>query len=244
MEKQQQELALNDSLPPGISGYLRLIDKASSNPDIDVTKLEKLLEMQERILARGAETSFNASFSELQSSLPVITEKGEIKVNGQVRSKYALFEDINDQIKPILKEHGFAIMFKTSSQKNEITVTGILTHRDGHRESTDLTLEADTSGSKNSVQSIGSSVKYAKRYVLCALLNITTRDDKDDDGALGGNIQRVSEDQIANLKALAEEVKADMPKFCAYFKVDKIENLPASLYQSAVKAFEKKRRAA
>jgi hypothetical protein len=37
----------------------------------------------------------------------------------------------------------------------------------------------DTSGSKTSVQGIGSTVSYGKRYTLCALLNISTGDDTD-----------------------------------------------------------------
>ena len=57
------------------------------------------------------------------------------------------------------------------------------------------------------------------------------------------NSQIAVESQVADLTALAEEVGADLKKFCQYYKIDKLENLPASSYASAVKAFQKKRRA-
>jgi len=234
----QREIAL----PPDLAMYAKVISDAAANPAVDVEKLERLLNMQERILSKKAEIAFNAAFAEMQSEMPEVTQNGEIKVNGQVRSKYAKFEDINEAVKPVLRSHGFAITFKTKTKKDSVTVTGILMHKDGHRETTDMMLEADTSGSKNGVQSIGSSVSYAKRYVLSALLNITTRGE-DDNGARGAK-QFITEAQVADLQALAQEVKADLPAFLKYMRIDKIENLPASMYSNAVKALEKKRKAA
>jgi hypothetical protein len=47
-----------------------------------------------------------------------------------------------------------------------------------------MELPFDNSGSKNTVQAIGSSVSYGKRYVLCMLLNISTGgEDNDGNGA-------------------------------------------------------------
>lgn len=229
-------------LPRDLAMYARVISEAAANPNVDVEKLERLLAMQERVLSKQAEISFNSAFAEMQSEMPEITERGDIRVNGQSRSRYAKFEDINEAVKPVLQKHGFAITFKTQTDKNAVTVTGILMHKDGHRETTDMMLEADTSGSKNGVQSIGSSVSYAKRYVLSALLNITTRGE-DDNGSRGA-AQFITENQVADLKALAEEVKADLPAFLKYMRVSNVESLPASMYANAVKALEKKRKAA
>jgi hypothetical protein len=229
-------------LPTEMLAYAQIIERAAANPEVDVNKLEKLLDMQERVLRRGAEIAFNVAFAEMQSQLPVIQQNGAIVVNGQVRSKYALFEDINEAVKPILKKHGFALTFKTETTKGEAKVTGILMHNEGHREETDITLDADTSGSKNGVQSIGSSISYGKRYCLCALLNITSRGE-DDDGLAAG-VNRITDKQAADLQALAEEVKANIPAFCSYFKIKKLAELPAAKYQDAIKALEKKRKAA
>lgn len=163
------------------SAVLAVIERAALNKDVDITKLEKLLDMQERILAKSAEMAFNSAMAQMQAELPVITERGEIKVNGVLRSRYARFEDINEAVKPILQRHGFAISFRTDTTKDTVKVTGILTHREGHATQTDMTLPVDLSGQKNAVQAIGSSVSYGKRYVMEALLNITSKG-LDDDG--------------------------------------------------------------
>lgn len=228
------------------NNMLAVIERASANPAVDTEKMRALLDMQKEIVRYKAEMAFNADFALMQSALPVIAKSGEIKVNNVVRSKYALFEEMNEIVKPILKEHGFAILFKTNSKKGEVTVSGTLMHREGHRETTELTLEADTSGSKNSVQSIGSSLQYAKRYIMASLLNLTTGGE-DDDGARAAT-QFIDDGQAATLIALIEEVgkdkRHDTEVFCKYFKIEKVSSLPANQFTNAVKALEKKRKVA
>lgn len=163
------------------SSLLAVIAQAAQNPAVDVDKMERLLEMQERVYARQAKTAFDAALAELQPDLPVISERGKILNNrGETQSTYAYWEDVNEGIRPLLAEKGFALSFKTGRRGDLVTVTGILSHRDGHREETTLDLPSDGSGSKNAVQAIGSSIAYAKRYTAYSLLNITTKGEDDD----------------------------------------------------------------
>lgn len=227
--------------------FMNVIEKASANPEFDADKLEKLLAMYERIMARNAEMSFNSAFAEMQSEMPVITERGEIKGNdGKVRSTFAFFEDINDAIKPILQKHGFAVMFKTKTLKDSASVIPILMHKDGHREVGEpVELGADTSGSKNSVQSVGSSVSYAKRYGLLALLNITTRGE-DDDGIAGG-AKLIDENQQANIQALLDETKYPKEKLLKWVsskvkrQLTALSLIPESQYADVIAGLQKKR---
>jgi len=178
--KQAQAVAVREAAAmPETAAIIQVIERAASNKDVDIEKLQKLLDMQERIMAKNAEMAFNTAMAEMQAELPVITERGEIRVGGILRSKYARFEDINEAVKPILQKHGFAMTFKTDTT-TVVKVFGILSHRAGHREQTDMVLPIDVSGSKNSVQAIGSSVSYGKRYVMEALLNLTSRGEDDD----------------------------------------------------------------
>lgn len=199
---------------PAVAGetgaVLAMIERVATNPDADMDKLERLLDMQERILNRNAQQAFGAAMAEMQSEIPTIEKSGAIVVNGQERSRYARFEDIMRVVKPVMQRHGFAVTFRTQTGDGQVKVTGVLMHRDGHREETDMTLPLDNSGSKNTVQAIGSSTAYGKRYVLCALLNIATGDE-DDDG------------QMADLGELAEaiqniEVCETMEALAATFK--------------------------
>lgn len=211
------------------AAVLTVIERAASNKDVDIEKLERLLAMQERILARNAESAFNSAMAQMQSELPTVTQRGQIVVNGQVRSLYAKFEDINEAVKPILQKHGFAVSFKTDTSGGTVKVTGVLTHREGHREQTEMLLPVDVSGSKNPVQAVGSSVSYGKRYVLEALLNLTSRG-QDDDGrtattnpdpegkkaleacgslsALQEAWKKLSKEQRKTLQAVKDECKA------------------------------------
>lgn len=188
---------------PVDSSILAVISRAATDPTCDIDKLERLMAMHERMQARDAEAEFNAAMAAMQSDIPSIAERGAIVVNGQKRSDYATFEDINDVIKPIMQTHGFAITFKVENTPGGLTVTGILMHRAGHRESTTMLLPLDTSGSKNAVQAVGSSTSYGKRYVMSALLNLTTRGE-DDDGHAAVPTANVTTVQAAGINALLE----------------------------------------
>jgi hypothetical protein len=168
-----------------VAAVMQMIERAAANPQVDVVKLEKLLDMQERIFEKNAEIAFNGAMAEMQAELPVVRENGVIEIPGRKATRYAKFEDINEVVKPVLQRHGFAVSFRINSENNKVRVTGILAHRAGHREETSMELPVDTSGSKNPVQAVGSSVSYGKRYVMEALLNLTSRG-QDDDGKRGG----------------------------------------------------------
>lgn len=164
------------------ASLMEVINRAATDPNVDVDKMERLLGMYERISERNARVAFHSALAEMQPKLPVITERGEIRHDKKLISKYALWEDINEAIRPTLQAHGFALSFRVGrNDQNGVTITAILSHREGHSEETTLTLETDKSGSKNAVQAVGSSIHYGQRYAAIALLNITTCG-MDDDG--------------------------------------------------------------
>jgi hypothetical protein len=226
------------------NSLLAVISRAAADPKTDVDKLERLLGMAERIEARHAKAAYFAALAEMQDELPIIAERGEIKIGGDNKpgQKYALWEDINKAIKPIMKAHGFAISFRTGLVENKITVTGVLSHRGGHSEETTIHLPSDTSGSKNAVQAVGSSTSYGKRYVTAALLNLTSGDERDDDGHTAGGNGPISEDQVQKIRDLIAKTKADPEAFCKYFKIEAVPDLRAKDFDRAVAALNLKDR--
>jgi hypothetical protein len=179
---------------------------------------------------------FHRRLSRLQASLPVIAERGEIiGRDGKVQGTYALWEDINEALRPLLSRHGFALTYRTGNQDRHIVVTCVLSHNDGHSEQTSLALPADLTGGKNAVQAIGSLTSYGKRYTACALLNITTRGE-DDDGASAGLGPSVTAEDVAMLRELIREANAEEAKLLALLKVDSLEALPATKLDTAVQA--------
>ncbi|MBB3140319.1 ERF family protein [Halomonas organivorans] len=178
------------------TAIIQVIERAALNPEVDIDKMERLLQMQERVLDRQALMAYSAAMAAMQTELPSIAERGKTN-NGH----YATLEDIVDTVRPIMKKHGFAVSFRIQTQESGIQVTGVLMHQDGHREETSMLLPADTSGSKNAVQAFGSSTSYGKRYVLCALLNITTRG-QDDNGHTAAPVKLVTPFQAGQIRQL------------------------------------------
>lgn len=197
-----------------VSPMFAMIERAARDPSVDIDKLERLMQMKERADAQTARAAFDAAMADMQPELPAIGERG----NAAGRYTYALWEDINTAIKPILTRHGFALTFRTDFTSG-IAVTGVLSHRAGHREETSITLPADPSGNKNAVQAVASSVSYGKRYTAGALLNLTSHGEDDD--AYSAHVQPDNKalDWIATADAIADlaEYKTRKAEVCAAY---------------------------
>lgn len=169
----------DDALPSTVvstdASLLAVISRAASDPACDIDKMERLMLMHERAEARRAAAEFATDLAAMQTELPSVGERGD----AAGRYRFALWEDINAAVKPILSKYGFALTFRTDFADG-IAVTGVLTHRSGHREQTTIKLPADASGNKNAVQAVASSVSYGKRYTAGALLNLTSHGEDDD----------------------------------------------------------------
>ncbi|MFG0381068.1 ERF family protein [Pseudomonas sp. zbq_18] len=163
------------------STILAVIGRAATDPNCDIDKMERLGALYERLKAGQAQQAYTDALANLQQELPVIRERGAItNKNGDVQSTYALWEDVNEAIKPVLARHGFSLSFRIPRNEKGIEVEAVLSHRYGHSERTSILLPADTTGSKNAVQAVASSVAYGKRYTAFALVNITTTGEDDD----------------------------------------------------------------
>lgn len=190
--------------PSESEAMLQIIQRASIDPSCDIEKLERLVSLKERMDAKNAQTEFNASMAAMQCDIPSIAERGE----GHNRKTYATLEDINDVIKPIMQRYGFAMSFRVEHKAEGVSVTGVLMHRAGHREETTMLLPTDTSGGKNAVQAVASSVSYGKRYVMCAMLNISTRE-MDDDGYAAAPVATITEVQAKAIRELLAKCKPE-----------------------------------
>lgn len=219
---------------------ISMIERAAMNPSVDIDKMERLLTMKERIEAKAAETAFNTALAEMGPKLPIVEEHGQITNNaGKVQSTYAKWEDINEAIKPVLAEHGFALRFRSGiNADGRPSVTGVLSHSGGHTDETTIFLPVDSSGSKNSVQAIGSSTSYGQRYTAKLLLNLTSRG-SDDDGK-GAGVGAAAQRFVADINAcedLAELRKWKATHYDGASKVLSAEDLRevVSLYNRRVK---------
>lgn len=171
----ERELVTQDQ--PAAVDVALMFERLARDPNVDVVKLERLIEMQERILAYNAKAEYYTAFAAMQGDLPTVEEKGSTN-NGM----YALHEDIVEAVRPVLQKHGFMLTHRTHfPDATTVRVVGILAHKGGHAEETEFLSKADTSGNKNAIQALGSAQSYGQRYTSRALLNIASRV-ADDDG--------------------------------------------------------------
>jgi hypothetical protein len=213
-----------------LEGILR----AASDPGIDAAKLNGLLDAQERILAYHAKQSFNTDFALMQAEIPPIPKKGAIKISGRKDQPYERLEDIQDITKPVLKKYGFSMSYRTGFEGDNVLVTSILRHKNGHTEETTILLPRDPSGSKNNVQGVGSSVSYGMRYTIKAILGLTI-EGADDDG--NGGVDKARYISPSHKQALinalggpGEKVKA----FCEKYDLADIGELGADQFDKAM----------
>ena len=231
------KLVTHPPAPAEANSLIQMIERVLlQNPSIET--IERLLSMQQAVVADQKKTRYLAGLSRLQAKLPAVARKG----TGHNQKKYARFEDLVETIKEPMAEDHFSLTFRIDQREGLIEVTGILGHEDGHQEATRLALPADTSGNKNAVQAWGSSISYAKRYVAMTLLGIAT-EDEDDDGKAAGAADLITDVQAGKIKSLIVEAGADTERFAAYMKVERIEDIPAARFAHAVGMLNKKRNA-
>lgn len=197
--------------------------------------VEKLMTLQERWETGQARKAFDRAIAAAKAKITPIQRNA----TGHNSKKYADFAAIAQVVDPILSEHGLSYRFRTA-QGERISVTCILSHEDGHSEETTLTGPPDASGSKNAIQAIGSTLTYLQRYSLVQMLGLAAA--ADDDGKAAANGSSISDDQVTELRDLMEAVDADKPRFLKFFKIEKIEDLPAKRYQEAVTMLNAKAR--
>lgn len=200
----------------------------------DLTVLEKLMDLQERHEKNQGRRAFDAAVADAKSEIPVI-----IKNRQGHNSKYADLGAFAAAVNPVLAKHGLSYRFRSAQEGAAIRVTCVLSHRDGHTEETTLSGAADTTGNKNSIQAIASTLTYLQRYTLKLALGLADSEG-DDDGQAAGGDGPISQDQFAELQALLDKSGADAEKLCAYFKVEALIHLPQSKFQNAKAALQAK----
>lgn len=191
----------NQNMPASNVATPTTLLEMAINKGADVDQLEKLMALQERYDAKQAKSNFLKSMTEFQSIVPRIT-----KTKNGHNYKYAPLADIVEQIKDTLQVCGLSFRFE-QDHKDGIEVDCVVSHIGGHSERTKMKAEADTSGSKNSVQAIGSTVQYLQRYTLIGALGLTTADE-DIDARLP--YERISAEQVEEIETTLTDLEIEL----------------------------------
>ena len=168
-----------------VSPMWAIIDRVVTDPSFPVEKLEKLLEIQQQHDAANARKAYTAALAAFKADPPSIV-KGqstsfESKTGGNVQYQYATLDAVTRAVIPALAQHGLSHHWNIEQVPPRVTVTCVLTHRDGHSEGISMSAVEDESGLKNPIQRVASTVTYLERYTLLAITGLAA-EGHDDDG--------------------------------------------------------------
>lgn len=210
---------------------INVIATAAKDKDVDVSKMERLLEVQIKMMDKQAELEYNQSFFALKKDLPMIIQKGAIKNKaGNITSRYSKYEDLHEHINPILEKYGFTFSHKTKQLDGKMVVSSVLRHIGGHSEVFDFVTPMDsTNALKSPMQAAKSTASFGKRTNFINALDIT----ETTEGSEIYQSQVISQEQAELLEKLVINTKTDREKFMQFCGVDSMLNVKLSKFQEA-----------
>lgn len=232
--------------PAALPEVGKLMETALAQGPEGVDALEKLVDMQMRILDRQAESALTVALAEFKAACPEIKKTKQVKYatssGKMVDFHYAPLDQIQKVVDPVLHRFGLSYTFDTEDKDGKaVTIRGRLQHVDGaFREST-VTLPV--AGMQDSpAQRYSGTISYGKRYVIGNLTGIVIEDDVDGQQP-GGDPEPVDAEERDELQRLIDDTGADAKKFCAYFEIDSLADLPGGRLAEARKLLRAKAKA-
>lgn len=228
------------------NSFLGFIAEAARDPSVDVSKMERLFDMRERMLARDAHLQFNAALKEAKAQMPAILKN---KYNEQTKSHYANLESVSDAMDPIITANGFSLTFGTAptTLEGHYLVTCTLAHEGGHEKAYEAPIPIDSAGikgttNKTATHAFGSTMSYGRRYLKMMIFDIKTTDD--DGNAAGARapveVEFISDEQLVTLRAEMKKTNTDENKFTAYLKEPTLGALTVQKFHQAMAALKAK----
>lgn len=217
--------------------------QAAIEKGVDAEQLSKLMDLQERYERNRAAEAFGAALTKFQSMCPTVfksrTAKVKTTTGGEYSYKFASFDNIMRAVSPILAQCDLAVTFATEQLEkspNILKVSCCVRHGIHVQETTCFVPIPDMK--VNDTQKYGAAVSYAKRYTLCAALNIVVSDE-DNDAA--GLIDAITEEQVAEIYALLERKGIAAGPVCKFIQVERIEDVRQADYVKLVDYLRRKK---
>lgn len=176
MEENSKEIEIQqDNLSPLV--------KLALNSNIDIGKLEKLIEVQDKFDQKQAKKEFYKAFSKFKQNDLVITKDSTVdfkNLKGQrTLYKHASLGNIMSVVGPLLSVEGLALSWIPVQDGKGISVTAVLSHTLGFSIDATLFAPPDMTGNKGGLQALGSTVTYLSRYTAVTLLGLAMTNDDD-----------------------------------------------------------------
>jgi hypothetical protein len=229
--------------PPGVTDAAeRFLDRALAMGNIEV--IERAMALYERREDRAALVEYNKALAAAKAEIPAIIKDRVAAYDhkdgrGRTSYSYAELATICKAVDPALSKHGLYYRWRTENEPNkQILVTCIVYHTHGHSEENSLGGVADSSGFKNPIQQVQSTITYLQRGTLCAALGIAAGRDDDAQASTGKEDPLIGEAEVERIKQRIDKLGIRMADFFATLKVEKIEDLRVSQLKQIDREFE------
>jgi len=193
-QKENSEVVPHDEAIHAVTpadSMVSMIQKVAENPAVPVEKMERMLDMQFRMMEHQAKQDFTAAMVAAQNEMPQIKKDSQ---NKQTNSTYAKLDHINKVITPIYTKHGFSLSFGTDGEQLPgcVRIVCEVLHTGGHSKTYTYDAPIDNKGIKGTVNKTdthgrSSAISYSQRYLISLIFNLTLTDSDDDGNSAGGS---------------------------------------------------------
>jgi hypothetical protein len=227
---------------PETTSLLDVIVRAARDPEVQIDKMQALLNMHERIMAQQAEQAYTQAMNRVQANVPRVEKKRRILAKGGgTRSKYAALEDIDEVLRPLTIKEGFALSYSTEDVPPKSTrIILTVKHQQGHQEHFMLVLPIEKTEFRSASQDAAATVSFGKRLLRCMAFDVVTVDE-DRDGA-DPPPDCITAEQVATIADLLRQcnIPQDNPSFLSWVGTDKIEHIQNTAYLRVVNELKKR----
>lgn len=186
------------------TALLQVIERAASNPQVDIDKMERLMAMHERMVARDAESAFNDAMLACQTEIRRVAADAD---NPQTKSKYATYAKLDRVLRPIYTAKGISISYDTdeSPKAEHIRVLAYVS-RGAYTRTYKIDMPADGKGAKGGdvmtkTHATGAGMQYGMRYLLKGIFNVAIGEEDNDGNAPRGMAETEVAEWIKKIEA-------------------------------------------
>jgi hypothetical protein len=219
--------------------------------DLDIDKLKELVAMKREADREVARREYFDAVALFQEECPSVKKtsaaRDTTKDGAPVMYHFAALDEIAGTIRPALKKAGLSYSWDSKpTADGKLECVCRIKHRGGHSETATFVCPLITkTRMMNDTQQMNGTLTYAKRTTLISALGLTTCDD-DHDAQTGPdvNLDPVGPGQLATLRTLLDETKADESAFLNFFKVERLDDVTVADFDKARGMLEAKKRKA
>ena len=244
--------------PSAPKSLMQIAHECALDARVDAGKMQAIIAMAREEQNRIDEREFELARLAVQIEIPPITKD---TLNKHTNSKWARLEKISAVADPIIRKHGFSLSYGEADcpVADHYRVTCDVTHTPtGYKKPYFMDVGMDAvgakgGGTKSLAQGSGSSVTYARRFLKVMIFDINVVGEDFDGRRFTRNTdpgsaesvvevnqdseeQKLSKDDVEDMRAKIEACGVGEAKFCEFFKISNVEDLPPARYDEAVTA--------